>query len=49
MSSGNELTYHFLEVEYLFEKIMEYAEDEEFRAVDLNKRICKHDMAIVKI
>ncbi len=35
VSSGNEVTYHFLEVAYLFEKMMEYAEDEMLRAVNL--------------
>ena len=35
VSSGNKLTYHFLEVAYSFEKTMEYAEDEMLRAVDL--------------
>ncbi len=33
VSSGNEVTYHFLEVVYLFEKRLEYAEDEMLRAV----------------
>jgi replication factor A2 len=32
-SSGNEVTHHFLEVAYSFEKTMEYAEDEMLRAV----------------
>jgi hypothetical protein len=48
-SSGNELTYHFLEVAYLLEKMMEHAEDEVLRAVDINKLICKHKKAIGKI
>ncbi len=33
VSSGNEVTYHFLEVTYSFEKRSEYAEDEMLRAV----------------
>jgi hypothetical protein len=33
VSSGNEVTYHFLEVAYSFEKRLEYAEDEMLRAV----------------
>ncbi len=37
VSYSNELTYHFLEVAYSLEKMIEYAEDEELRAVDLNK------------
>jgi hypothetical protein len=36
VSSGNKVTYHFLEVAYSFEKMMEYAEDEELRALYLN-------------
>jgi hypothetical protein len=35
VSSGNKVTYHFLEVAYSFEKTMEYAEDEMLRAVPL--------------
>jgi hypothetical protein len=35
VSSGNEVTYHFLEVAYSFEKRLEYAEDEMLRAVPL--------------
>ncbi len=35
VSSGNEATYHFLEVAYSFEKRSEYAEDEMLRAVPL--------------
>ncbi len=35
VSSGNEVTHHFLEVEYSFEKRLEYAEDEMLRAVPL--------------
>jgi hypothetical protein len=34
-SSGNEVTHHFLEVAYSFEKRLEYAEDEMLRAVPL--------------
>jgi replication factor A2 len=34
-SSGNEVTHHFLEVAYSFEKRWEYAEDEMLRAVPL--------------
>ncbi len=41
VSSGNEVTHHFLEVAYLFEKTLEYAEDEMLRAVFLKKLICK--------
>ena len=33
VSSGNEVTHHFLEVAYSFEKTLEYAEDEMLRAV----------------
>ncbi len=36
VSSGNEVTHHFLEVAYSFEKTLEYAEDEMLRAVLLN-------------
>ncbi len=35
VSSGNEATYHFLEVAYSFEKMMECAEDEMLKAVHL--------------
>ena len=35
VSSGNEVTHHFLEVSYSFEKRLEYAEDEMLRAVPL--------------
>ncbi len=35
ISSGNEVTHHFLEVAYSFEKRLEYAEDEIMRAVPL--------------
>ncbi len=49
VSSGNIITYHFLEVAYSFEKMMEYAEDGELRAVDFNKLICKHRKAIGKV
>ncbi len=35
VSSGNEVTHHFLEVAYSFEKRWEYAEDEMLRAVPL--------------
>jgi hypothetical protein len=31
VSSGNEVTYHFLEVAYSFEKVLEYVEDEMLR------------------
>ncbi len=33
VSSGNEVTHNFLEVAYLFEKRLEYAEDEMLRVV----------------
>ncbi len=33
VSSGNEVTHHFLEVAYSFEKTLQYAEDEMLRAV----------------
>jgi replication factor A2 len=33
VSSGNEVTHHFLEVAYSFEKRLEYAENEMLRAV----------------
>jgi hypothetical protein len=35
VSSGNEVTHNFLEVAYLFEKRLQYAEDEILRAVPL--------------
>jgi replication factor A2 len=35
VSSGNEVTHHFLEVAYSFEKRLEYLEDETLRAVPL--------------
>jgi hypothetical protein len=35
VSSDNEITHHFLEVAYSFEKSLEYAEDETLRAVPL--------------
>ncbi len=35
VSSGNEVTQHFLEVAYSFERRLEYAEDEMLRAVPL--------------
>ena len=35
VSSGNEVTHHFLEVAYSFEKRLEFAEDEMLRAVPL--------------
>ncbi len=35
VSSGNEVTHHFLEVAYSFEKRLKYAEDEMLRAVPL--------------
>jgi hypothetical protein len=35
VSSGNEVTHHFLEVAYSFEKRWEYADDEMLRAVPL--------------
>jgi hypothetical protein len=35
VSSGNEVTYHFLEVAYSFEKTIECAEHEMSRAVSL--------------
>jgi hypothetical protein len=35
VSSGNKVTYHFLEVAYSFEKRLEYAEDEMLRIVPL--------------
>ncbi len=35
VSSGNEVTHHFLEVAYSFEKRLEYAEDDVLRAVPL--------------
>ncbi len=35
VSSGNEVTHHFLEVAYSFEIRLEYAEDEMLRAVPL--------------
>ncbi len=33
VSSGNEVTHHFLEVAYSFEKTLKYAEDEMMRAI----------------
>jgi hypothetical protein len=47
-SSGNEMTYHLLEVAYSFEKMMEYFEDKEFNAVDIDRFICERKEAIVK-
>ncbi len=41
VSSGNEVTHHFLEVVYSFEKRLEYAEDEMSRAVPLKWCTCK--------
>ncbi len=35
VSSGNEVTYHFLEVAYSFKKILEYLDNETLRAVPL--------------
>ncbi len=35
VSSGNEVTHHFLKVAYSFEKRLEFAEDEMLRAVPL--------------
>ncbi len=35
VSSGNKVTHHFLEVAYLFEKRLEYTEDEMLRTVPL--------------
>ncbi len=35
VSSGNEVTHHFLEVAYSFEKRLEYAEDEMLKAAPL--------------
>jgi hypothetical protein len=35
VSSGNEVTHHFLEVAYSFEKRFKYLEDEPLRAVPL--------------
>jgi replication factor A2 len=35
VSSGNEVTHHFLEVAYSFEKRLEYADNEMLRAVPL--------------
>ncbi len=35
VSSGNEVTHHFLEVAYSFEKRLEYVEDEMLRTVPL--------------
>jgi hypothetical protein len=49
VNSGNELTHHFFEVACSFEMMMEYAEDEKLRAVDLNELICKHRTAIDKV
>ncbi len=40
VSSGNEVTYHFLEVTYSFEKRLEYAENEMLRAVPLVQLTC---------
>jgi hypothetical protein len=41
VSSGNEVTHHFLEVAYSFEKRLEYAEDETLRAVPLVYFTCE--------
>ncbi len=40
VDSGNYVKYHFLEVEYSFEKTMEYAEDDMLRAVHLKRLNC---------
>ncbi len=37
VSSGNEITHHFFEVAYSFEKRLEYVDDEMLRAVCLIK------------
>jgi hypothetical protein len=41
VSFGNEVTHHFLEVAYSFEKRLEYLEDERLRAVPLVYLTCK--------
>ncbi len=41
VSSGKEVTHHFLEVAYSFEKRLEYAKDEMLRAVPLKKFTCE--------
>ncbi len=41
LSSGNEVTHHFLEVAYSFEKRLEYAENEMLRADPLVKFTCQ--------
>ena len=50
VSSGNEITYHLLEVAYsankVMEKQMEEKVDEELRAVDLDKIIHEYQSAI---
>ena len=52
VSSGNEITYHLLEVAYSADKVMgkkmEEKMDEELRAVDLDQIICKNQLAIDK-
>ena len=52
VSTGNELTYHSLEVAYSADKVisrqMEEKLDEELMAVDLNHVICKYHSAIDK-
>ena len=46
MSSGNERTYHFLEVAYSFDKMIEHVDDEASRAIDFDKIIGKHRQAM---
>ncbi len=41
VSSGNEVTHHYLELACSFEKKLEYAKDEMLRAVPLIKFTCK--------
>ena len=52
VSTGNELTYHMLEVAYSANKVMtrqmEEKLDAELMAVDLNYIICKYHSAIDK-
>ena len=52
VSSGNEITYHLLEVAYSFDKVMKKQMEEKFdaelMAVDLNRIVCTYRSAIKK-
>ena len=52
VSSGNEITYHMLEVAYSYDKVMKKQMEEKFdaelMAVDLNRIVCTYRSAIKK-